>query len=405
MLDERIVAKSVSVAQKIKNHFKKQLVIIMPIILITGANGHGKGQFAIKKILELQQENDKRQKEGKPRRQIYANIHGINEEGAKPLTDVLPIPSDKIFFGKQDNPNDPPPDDYFIPPIGSIFFYDEAQKEDWVKQKAGALSNDPRVRSLEEHRHAGLDIYFITQSPNYIHSHIFDLVSPHYYVERPLGLKTTNVFMYNKAQKTPQSKTIKATADDQFMISLGEKYGQYYKSSSEHNMKSTVPLKIKIAIGFFLFIMALLLYKGLQANKYYDERNSEEVVSSEMPQTTSNAIQKNAINSTVQDEAQSRLDKLKIELETLKIEREINEQKRLIELTDNNLPDDYMLYKQNEQLQVRGVIKRGNTCHAYNTTGDLMTLSFKECNYYLEDYGRVHKPQGNVTNSNLKETL
>lgn len=373
----------------------------MPIILITGANGHGKGQFAIKKILELQAENDKREKEGKPRRQIYANIHGINEGSAKPLTDVLPIPSDKIFFGKQDNPNDPPPSDYFIPPIGSIFFYDEAQKEEWVKQKSGALSNDPRVRSLEEHRHAGLDIYFITQSPNYIHSHIFDLVSPHYYVERPLGLKTTNVFMYNKAQKTPQSKTIKATADDQFMISLGEKYGQYYKSSSEHNMKSTIPLKLKIALVFFLFIMALLLYKGLQANKHYDERHSE-VLSETLP-TMPNAVQTNPANSTMSDEAQLRLDKLKIELETLKIEREINEQKHLIELINNHLPDDYMLYKQNESLQVRGVIRKGNTCHAYNTNGDLMTLSLKECSYYLEEYGRVHK--GNNANVNSRETL
>lgn len=80
----------------------------MPIILVTGANGHGKGQFAIREILRLQDENDKLEKQGKPRRQIYANIHGINQDGATPLKDVLPIPSEKIFFGKQDNPDDPP---------------------------------------------------------------------------------------------------------------------------------------------------------------------------------------------------------------------------------------------------------------------------------------------------------
>ena len=59
----------------------------MPIFLVTGANGHGKGQWAIREILRLQDENDKREKEGKPRRPIYTNIHGINEEFLNHLCD------------------------------------------------------------------------------------------------------------------------------------------------------------------------------------------------------------------------------------------------------------------------------------------------------------------------------
>lgn len=353
----------------------------MPIILITGANGHGKGQFAIKTILDLQYENDKREKQGLPRRQIYANIHGINQANAKPLKDVLPIPSDKIFFGKQDNPNDPPPQDYFIPPIGSIFFYDECQKEDWVKQKSGALSNDPRVRSLEEHRHAGHDIYFITQSPNYIHSHIQGLVSPHFYVERPLGLKTTNVFMFNTFQKSPQSTTTKNKADDQFMISLGEKYGQYYKSSAEHNMKSTIPRKLKIAVGFFLFIFALTLYKGIQANKSYEQRNTK----LQQPNLTTNSDTKQ--NNQLLNE----LEKIKQELEKIKAQKELDDYNKRMYYYHNHLPNDYEVIKSDPNLQVRGVIKIGNTCQAYNTHGDIMTLSYDECDYYIQESGRVHK--------------
>lgn len=233
----------------------------MPIILVTGANGHGKGQFAIREILRLQDENDKLEKQGKPRRQIYANIHGINQDGATPLKDVLPIPSEKIFFGKQDNPDDPPPDGYFVPPIGSVFMYDECQKVDWIKQKSGALSNDIRVRSMEEHRHAGLDIYLITQSPNYIHSHLFDLASPHYYVERALNLPQANVFKYNKAQKSPDSPAIKKRADDNSIMKLGKEYGQYYKSSAEHNMKSPLPMKLKIALAILAGCIAYTYFK------------------------------------------------------------------------------------------------------------------------------------------------
>lgn len=43
-------------------------------------------------------------------------------------------------------------------------------------------------------------------------------------------------------------------------------------------------------------------------------------------------------------------------------------------------------------LQVRGVMKIGTSCKAYNTYGDLMTLTADECNYYLQEPGRVHKP-------------
>lgn len=233
----------------------------MPIILINGANGHGKGQLAIKMILDYQKANDDLEKQGKPRRQIYANIHGINQGDATPLPDVKPIPSDKVFFGKQDNPDDPPPDEFFVPPIGSVFFYDECQKLEWAKRSRNAISDDVRVTSLEEHRHAGLDVIFLTQSTNYIHSHIAGLVAPHYYVERPLGLGTTNVFMFNKFQKSPDAVTTRSKADDQFMIKLGKNYGKYYKSSAEHNIKRTIPLKAKLLVGVLALCIAFTAYK------------------------------------------------------------------------------------------------------------------------------------------------
>lgn len=267
----------------------------MPIMLINGANGHGKGQFAIKMILDYQKANDDLEKNGESRRPIFANIHGINEEGMTPLKDVSPIPSDKVFFGKQDNPDAPPPEGYFVPPVGSVFLYDEAQKIDWIKRSTGALSSDVRVTSLEEHRHAGLDIIFITQSTNYIHSHITGLVAPHYYVERPLGLATTNVFMFNKFQKTPDAVSTRSKADDQYMIKLGKKYGQYYKSSAQHNIKSSIPLKAKVLVGVLVLCILYTAYSFLK-NKGDEEPvsappdASSAVSSNESPNTVSNAI-------------------------------------------------------------------------------------------------------------------
>ena len=356
----------------------------MPIILITGANGHGKGQFIIKKILEIQDENDKLEKQGKPRRPIFANIHGVNSPNVKPLKDVQPLPENPyIFFGKQDNPDDPPPDNYFVPPIGSIFIYDEAQKIDWIQQKAGALSTDKRVKSLEEHRHAGLDIYLLTQSPNYIHSHIQGLVSPHYYLERPLGMPMTNVFMFNKFQARPELSSVKKKADDHQTMPIGKKLGAYYQSSAEHNMKSTIPAKLKFAVAGLIFIIIVFVYKAMQAKDYYEEKHDTTEQTLQQDQQDKKGQGVNFITSN---------NDLQNELASLEQQQALERMNRRIHLYQTQLPQDYQVVKQDDNLQVRGVIKMGNQCKAYNTHGDLMTLSQSECSYYIENTGRVHKP-------------
>lgn len=360
----------------------------MPIVLITGANGHGKGQFAIKKILEIQAQNDKLEKQGKPRRQIFANIHGINEQGRPPLKDVKPIPHDKIFFGKQDDPENPPPDGYYLPPIGSIFMYDECQEIDWVKNKSGALSNDIRVQSLEKHRHSGLDVYFITQSPNYIHSHIQGLVSPHYYVERPLGMPLTNVFMYNRYQKSPESPTTKAKADDQQQIKLGENYGKYYKSSAQHNMKSHIPLKIKIAV--LAFILALLYtFIKFSGTKYYNkELEPQPQVQTELQtQQPSNA---SAVASTQTSEQQAKQLQAQLELVTLELE-----------LYKQRLTPTYQIEAKNPEIRVGGVIKTADKCTAYNSYGDKLNMGETECQYYIDDNRILRTRQNNPINHDI----
>jgi len=361
----------------------------MPIILVNGSNGHGKGQFAIKMILDYQKENDALEKKGEPRRPIFANIHGINEKGKKPLKDVSPIPSDKIFFGKQNDPENPPPEGYYLPPIGSIFFYDECQEIDWAKKATGALSSDIRVTSLEKHRHSGLDVIFLTQSTNYIHSHIFGLVSPHYYVERPLGLKTTNVFMFNKAQKSPESTSTRSKADDQIMIALGKKYGQYYESSAQHNMKYTIPTKLKVMIVVFIAVMGYA-YFNFQKTRFADDAPiletgaiGEGVTANPAPDV---ATQVQAVQSA-NDELKTRLAMLEQELYL------------------QRLPDDYQVTKKNPSLRVAGVVNMGDKgCRVYNAYGEVLNLTGSECDYYLAGSGRVQKSGsvsvGSVQSSN-----
>lgn len=269
-----------------------------------------------------------------------------------------------------------------MPPLGSVFFYDEAQKEEWIKQKAGALSNDIRVTSLEEHRHAGLDIIFITQSTNYIHSHITGLVAPHYYVERPLGLATTNVFMFNKFQKTPDAVSTRSKADDQFMISLGKKYGQYYKSSAQHNIKRNIPLKAKLAIGALLFCILFTAFKVMQVKKVDDAApvaaaDAAVLVPADVPAEV------------LKSHTDAMLERI------AKLEQELYEAR---------LPPDYQVTKDNPALRVAGVMSFNGSCRAYNANGEFLSLTPAECDYYLAGAGRVQRSGnalGRVQSSNV----
>lgn len=238
---------------------------------------------------------------------------------------------------------------------------------------------------MEEHRHAGLDIYLITQSPNYIHSHLFDLASPHYYVERALNLPQANVFKYNKAQKSPQSSSIKAKADDQFFISLGKKYGQYYKSSAEHNMKAQLPKKLKWAIGILFVLIAWTINSWNKAGwQVGTNRQADEVQTANTDDEFLDSV------------------KEQTELKTLQEKRALEQHNRRIYLIDKQLPTDYEVIKSEPALQVRGVMKMGTTCSAYNTYGDLMILTLQECEYYLNQVGRVHKASHKETVDNPK---
>ena len=200
------------------------------ITLITGVPGNGKTQKAIQLLLECISDNEKRMKQGLDPRPIFCDIAGINSPECTPLPSVEPIPKRPMYFGADDeefqkvlSETNNTKDHYWLPPEGSIFFFDECQRVDWIKNSHGTLSKDVRTRSLETHRHRGLDFYFIAQGANYIHNHIQDLIGRHYHVERPLNMFFANVFMHNAFVSRPQTKSAKKNADDHTVLKLSKK--------------------------------------------------------------------------------------------------------------------------------------------------------------------------------------
>lgn len=325
------------------------------ITLITGVPGNGKTQKAIQLLLQCIAENEKRMKKGEEPRPIFCDIAGINSPECTPLPSIEPIPKRPMYFGADDDEfqtilfqSEKPKDYYWLPPEGSIFFFDECQRVDWIKNTHGTLSKDIRTRSLETHRHRGLDFYLIAQGANYIHNHIQDLIGRHYHVERPLNMGFANVFMHNAFVSRPQTKSAKKNADDHTVLKLSKNLGQYYKSSSQHNMKATIPKKI-IGIVALALVFGIYAFSRLNADDSLIKRTQSDETELSTPAPNNNQPQ-------INQPAQS-----------------VGYHYR------------YVDYSQNEDMRPAMIIRTETTCYARNARGIPLDLDLETCNFYSDN--------------------
>lgn len=316
------------------------------ITLITGVPGHGKTQKAIQLLLACIEDNKKRAKKGEPERPIFCNIAGVNGDGATPLPTVEPIPTSKIFLGSTNDPLLTCPPDFWQPPTGSIFFFDECQRVDWLKQSHGALSKDIRTQALETHRHEGYDLYLVCQGAQYLHTHVQSLVAPHFHCERPLNLPFTNVFFHNTFVPNPTTNAAKKNCDVRTSLKLGKKFGQYYKSSSQHNMKKVIPPKMVMAV-VGLLIMFGYLYTRFQSDPLFNQ--SSDTPSEELQQ---------------------------------KIDQQLAQSQQA---QPAGYHYKYVDYSENEDMRPAMIIRTETTCYARNAQGVPLDLDLDTCNFYSDN--------------------
>lgn len=403
------------------------------IYLLTGQPRNGKTQYAIKMILDLVADNRKRIDKGKPARQIYCNIAGVNAEDAKVRLpcqnqDVV-FAGQKLWFGEHDDPAKP--DDYVCPELGSVFIYDECHKVSWIKERSGTLSDDPSCYSLNEHGHCDYIFILITQFPQYVHTHIRGLIQEHYHVKRNFGFRSAKVYRWDEYQLNPRSDTSIKNAYQVDRFRFSSKYQDCYKSASAHDsVKVHIPKPLYYVAGGLLLIGMLIynqyqksaLLKNMVATQVGDTSaktapNAPDLTQQPKDTQTDPKTQNQHLTLTKEQiEAQIKLQQEQFELELAKqraamqmqyaeLQQQLTAQQeqlddyyRRLEMYRKQLPRDYRIQKSDPNLQVRAVVKRGNDCKAYNASGDLMTLTFDECNYYLQATGRVHKTQGNTVN-------
>lgn len=326
----------------------------MAIDVITGQPRNGKSQYALKLIFDDIKNNDNLEKEGKERRPIFADIAGINApDTPTKLADVQPVPTDKpIWFGDYITAPEEVPEGYWCPPAGSIFYFDECHKLEWVKETSGTLSKIPTTISLNEHGHIGHDIKLITQFPNYIHTHIRGLTQQHFHVKRVHGAAFAWVYKWDDFQLSPRTKAAITDAFETEKFFFKKKYQNAYQSASAH---SKIKFKIPAKLIPFLIIIPLLGFA-----LWYVGKDSMFAKKKEEEQTTEQLEQIQAQNQMQLEE----INKMRFELEELK---------------EKYLPKHIAVMAEHEDIRPAMVIASSKSCVAYNTYGEPLLISDSLC--------------------------
>ena len=210
--------------------------------MITGAIGTGKTTWVVDKLIQAHEENEKHIKKGNldKVRKIYSNIDGL-----------------KV-------PHEPLPDDWRTTPNDSILAIDEAHKIDIFKPNRKALHDDPRIIQLNESRHTGHDIYFITQSPKFLHQHVKGCMSQHFHFHNPMGLKASTVFMWRHGNtNNPDSQAAKNLAESETIYQFKKDVQDQFESIQEdaqHTRKFKLPRKVLFWGLLPFFLLAFIGY-------------------------------------------------------------------------------------------------------------------------------------------------
>lgn len=341
----------------------------MAINVITGQPRNGKSQRAIALMMDkLIKDNDKLEKQGKARKIIYSDIDGINNlTTPTKLPDVITeFEQEKIWFGEHDDPNKP--DGYWCPPYGSIFFFDECHKRGWVVESSGTVSKNPTTVSLNEHGHAGHDMYLLTQFPNYIHTHIRGLVQEHWHVKRIAGLRQAWVYKWDEFIINPRAKTNIDNAYAKERFKFKKRYEQAYKSASAH-AKISFKFPMKMLWVIIPLIIIIILFFRSFGNSMFARHLSD----SDQPEQAQD------------DQTQQQIDQL--QRHTVDQNQQIEDlQTQIEQLRKQYLPQHIEQLAEHEDIRPAMIVSSSSGgCRAYNSYGEMLLINTSLCNQ-MNDY-------------------
>lgn len=187
--------------------------------IITGLQGEGKTHYAMKLLKE----------EAAKGRPCFTNIDGCIIDGVEDIPENEDGELDWQLCPRADKEEGTQ---------GAFIVYDEAQKlKDNQGNKYFAHVNrqklSPRevISELDEHRHFGYDILFVTQDSNLLHGHLTSLIKEHYHCSRPLNKKGSQIAFWRSVQKNPNAPSAIERAEDVFFEKFDDAVFKEYKST------------------------------------------------------------------------------------------------------------------------------------------------------------------------------
>lgn len=207
----------------------------MAINILTGLPREGKTLFAVLTIRDAMKLGN---------RNVYSNITDLKIDGVL----VAPV-------------------DWNDVPDGSLVVYDEAQEvEDefgfkpYAATGKSGFENDPRLKNLSLHGKRGIDLYFITQHPTFIHHQIRKLCKTHKHFVRTMGLNRSTIYTFHGTCCTsPDDRKERHIAEKKSWSFPSELFG-LYKSADVHNVKVLIPAKVYFTAFIIIALIAGALY-------------------------------------------------------------------------------------------------------------------------------------------------
>lgn len=343
--------------------------------LITGLQGAGKSHFIISQINLILQE--------RPDLTIYlANVDGVT------LTSPNLHLVQANFSWVDDASND------------SVIIYDEAGTIERFNNSSTRINSSKDVQTLTMARHQGKTIVFIAQDSSIVHPAVRKLLTRHFHFSNPYNdKKQTHCFVFPQVQDRldGQNKSWQNNAIEEFKHELDPSIFPLYKSvddGASHNKIKQTNAKAKKA--FTVAIISAVLIIPVICGGVYLALSYVQDTWTDKPQDSKTQAQ---ITQQVEQKTKKE-NPLPIQ-DTSNTNGYIDNQNqnfaRTQQLYQQRLPPDYQIITTEDALRPAIAIKMGNECSVYNAYGDLMNYSFKECNYFLQERGRMPKARSQHT--------
>lgn len=190
---------------------------------ITGLPGNGKTLYALHWVKQ------KAEKEGRP--VFYAGIKDLK----LPWTEVDPLK-------------------WFECPPNAIVVIDECQRYFGVRPRG--QKPPPHAEQLETHRHLGIDLVLITQSPMLLDNHDRSLIATHFHVVRNFGLARATVYEFQQCRDNVLKSRTGGIRHE--WAYPKEAYG-WYTSAEVHTHKARIPARVWILLALPL-VLGLIIW-------------------------------------------------------------------------------------------------------------------------------------------------